>query len=332
MKKYIYTLIICTALANVAFSQKVTLLETKYYSFQSNSPLNAHLYLYNRAMGCKYKKVHQDSLAYYSFKDKLKFLKPADLTTLNSVVQFYRDSLTSKDVLFDSLMRDLSDHLTQGTSPKNAWQLRTLDQVKIFQPYFNKLYWKEIDAANKAWITANKVQLAKQEINVVPELERIYETKLPEGKKIIVDLTCYATWAGAYSYNDGFCHVVFASTHGSNKGELATEVVFHETSHFLVDKLIEKLKEFSKGKDIKPGINLWHNMIFFTTGLVMEREYAKENKMFFPFYVQMKFEDKFPDFKAAVEACKEYWVPYISGKTSFDDALKSISKYVQEKK
>jgi len=332
MKKYLVSLIATVIFLNTAHAQKSVLLETKYYSFQSNAPLNAHLYLYNRAMGCKFKKVQQDSLAYYSFKNKVKLLKPADLKVINSVVLFYKDTLISKDLLFDSLMRDLSDHYTKGTVPTNRMQLKVMEQVKIFQPYFNKLYWKDLEADNKSWVAANKLQLAKQEVGVVPELERIYQTKLPFDKKVIIDLTCYATWAGAFSYNDGFCHVIFASAHGSNKGELATEVIFHETSHFLVDKVNDKLSVLVKGKDIKKNINLWHNMIFYTTGYVLERQYVKEGKMFFPFYVLMKFEDKFPDFKATVEACKIYWDPYIKDQTELDDALQSIVNYIEEKK
>lgn len=331
MKTKLLTLIACVVFANSVFSQKTTLLETKYYSFQSNAQLNAHLYLYNRAMGCKFKKVHQDSLAYYSFKDKIKQINTKDLNGLNAVVSFYKDSLTGKDLLFDSLMRDLNDHLSKGTVPAVGWQSRVLDQLKIFQPHFNKLYWKEIDADNRSWIVANKTQLVKQEVDVVPELERIYQTKLPAAK-VVIDLVCYATWSGAFSYNDTYCHVVFSSSHGSNKGDLATEVVFHETSHFLVDKLNGKLAQLPKNKDIKKSINLWHNMIFYTTGLVLEKYYAKEGKMFFPYYVQMKFEDKFPDFKATVEACKQFWDPYVNGQGSFEEALKNIAVYVQEKK
>src|SRR5689334_17754075 len=102
MKNYIAYLLLFIVSTKAMEAQKTVLLETKYYSFQSNAQLNAHLYLYNRAMGCKYKKVHQDSLAYYSFKDKLKHLTPKDLSALNTVVLFYRDSLISKDLLFDS--------------------------------------------------------------------------------------------------------------------------------------------------------------------------------------------------------------------------------------
>lgn len=340
MKHILFIFLVTSVFSSTMFSQKpavavpkkTILLETKYYSFQSNPQLNAHLYLYNRAMGCKFKKVNDDSLAYYSFKDKLKLLKPADLKTLNSVVMFYRDSLTSKDLLFDSLMRDFSDRFSIGSAPAGGWQTRATEQIKIFQPYFNKLYWKELEAENKKWMVKNKEQLTNEEVKVVSELERIYQTKLPEGKKIVVDLSCYATWAGAYSYNDGFPHTVFASSHGSNNGDLATEVIFHETSHFLIDKTAEKIKKLSKGKDIRKTINLWHNIIFYTTGYVMDKQWAKEGKLLFPYYVQMKFEEKFPDFKITVEACKQYWDPYINGQSDLDTAMAAIVKYAEEKK
>ena len=330
MRKFaLYSILVILSTQRLS-SQKITLLETKYYSFQSNAQLNAHLYLYNRAMGCKYKKVHDDSLAYYSFKDKLKLLKPTDYNTLNKVVKFYRDSLISKDLLFDSLMRDLSDKFTLDTLPKITWQIKTFEYVKSFQPYFNKLYWKEIEADNKTWIVTHKDELLKQELTVVPELERIFQTRLPN-PKIIVNLTCYATWAGACAFKDSFAHILFASKHGSNNGELATEVVFHETSHFLVDKLVIKITELTKGKSIKKSINLWHNMIFYTTGYVFDKQFSGDDKKIIPYYVQMKFEDKFQDFKICIEACKLYWDPYIKGHAAFDDAVKSIATYVQEK-
>ncbi len=310
---------------------KTELLQTNYFIFQENPALNAHLFLYNKAMAGKFKKIPDDSLAYYSFKDKMKSIPAKELPELNSALIFYRDSLLAKDLLFDSLMRNFSDKVGNPDFVTTKWQTQTLAKVNVFFPYFLKLYWPAIDAENKTWIKTNKDAIIRLETSVVPELERIYQMKLPK-EKVLVDLTNYATWAGAYSYNDVFCHIVFSSAHRSNQGELAPEVVFHEASHFLVDKLEQQIKVASKGKDLKQSINLWHNMIFYTTGYVLEKQYAKENKMFFPYYVQMKFEDKFPDFKASVEACKNYWNAYSDGKTTMEEAVKSIVNDVTSKK
>src|SRR5437868_865220 len=98
-------------MSGTLFSQKTELLKTKYFVFQSSQQLNMHLFLYNRAMVCKFKKVHDDSLAYYAFKDKSKGFTPANLKELNPVIKFFRDSLLNKDLLFDNSMRDFSDQL-----------------------------------------------------------------------------------------------------------------------------------------------------------------------------------------------------------------------------
>ncbi len=314
-----------------AYSKKAELFESKYFSFQSSKQLNAHLYLYNRALGCKFTKKPNDSLAYYSFKDKYASLKANEVLELNTIMLYYRDSLTSKDLLFDDGMTGFSDYLSdEGKSKiklKLKWQAEALEVLKKFQPYFTKLYWTGVDSTNKAWLAAYKDQLIKLETSVVPELEKIYQTKLPE-QKIRVDLTCYATWAGAYSYNTLFNHIVYSTASKANQGDLAAEVVFHEASHFLVDKVNEQIVLLLKdNKDAKKCSNVWHNIIFYTTGYVVEKQYKLQWKKFEPYYVQMKFEERIPEFKITLEACNLFWNQYIEGKINLTDALKKITEY-----
>jgi hypothetical protein len=304
-------------------AQKAEPLATKYFIFQNNARLNAHLFLYNKAMGCKFKKVASDSLAYYAFKDKLKSLTPKDIPVINDLLLFYKDSLLSKDLLFDSLMRDFSDKLVKPSLTPVKWQKTASEKLKIFMPYFTKMYWLGIEKENNAWVNANKKNIERLETIVVPELERIYETKLPEAK-VVVDLVSYASWAGAYSFDDSFCHVIFSSSHSPNQGDMGLEVLFHETSHFLVDKVNSEIAAAAKGADVKKTINLWHNIIFYTTGVVMTKQYAADGKTFTPYYVHMKFEEKFPDFKAAIIACKSYWDPHIEQKTTLSVAIKQV--------
>lgn len=333
MKRNITILFVLTLFLtdSLISQQKGELLKSKYFIFQGDPQLNAHLMLYNRSMSVKYKKVPDDSLAFSAFRDKIKMIKSVDVPALNEALKFYRDSLLSKDLLFDSLMRDFSDQLVKTSFDPVKWQRNAYKNLKAFMPFFDKNYWPGIQAANKAWITTHKAHISRLETIVVPELERIYQMQLPESK-VLVDLTCYATWAGAYSFNDSFCHVVFSSTNTANQGDMGVETVFHESSHFLVDKLSNALAAASRGKDVKKTINLWHNMIFYTTATVLGKQAEKEKKKFTPYYVHMRFEDKFPDFKASIEACRQYWDPYIAGTMSFEEAVTSIVAYVTEKK
>ena len=335
MKPHITALaLLFCLLATGASARKTELYSSKYFIFQSSLPLNAHLFLYNKAIGCKFGKTNNDSLAFYALKDKWHHFSDADKTSLNGLLRFYKDSLLTKDLLFDSLMRNFEDYLSvEGigrTKFKNSWQASAFEAIRSFQPYFTKLYWPAIDSVNKAWLLANKGTITAMESSVVPELERIYKMKLP-AEKIRIDLACYATWAGAFSYNDTYCHVIFSSQHKSNQGDLAAEVVFHETSHFLVDKLMEQITTAAKTRNVKKELGLWHNMIFYTTGAVLEKEYKLKWQKFEPYYVQMKFQDKFPEFKNSVDACKLYWDPYIRGELSFDAAVNNLVGYVVER-
>jgi len=336
MKKHVTTMLMLILFTSTGMlSKKSELFESKYFSFQSSKQLNAHLYLYNRALGCKFTKKPNDSLAYYSFKDKYAGLNAKEALELNEIMLYYRDSLTTKDLLFDDGMTGFSDYLSdEGRSKmklKLKWQTEALEVLKKFQPYFTKLYWTGIDSTNKAWLSAYKEQITKLELTVIPELERIYQTKLP-AKKIRVDLTCYATWAGAYSFNTSFEHIVYSTASKANQGDLAAEVVFHEASHFLVDKVNDKITLLLKdNKDSKKCANLWHNIIFYTTGYVLEKQYKLQWKKFEPYYVQMKFEEKIPEFKVSVEACKLYWNDYIEGKLTFDAVLKKLVDHQLEK-
>jgi hypothetical protein len=228
--------------------------------------------------------------------------------------------LLSRDLLFDSLMRDFSDQLIKPSFTPIKWQKNAHARVLAFQPHFIKLYWKEIEADNMAWIAANKKSIERLETIIVPQLESAYETKLPDSK-VIIDLTCYATWAGAYSFSDSFCHVILSSSHSANKGDLGVEVVFHETSHFLVDKLNLRIAELTKGKNIKGAFNLWHNVLFYTTGYLLVKQFTNEGKTFTPYHRVMKFEDKFPDFKTTVELCRRYWDAHLEGRQSMDQAI-----------
>lgn len=321
-------------LAQGMFAKKTELYSSRYFIFQSKQSLNAHLFLYNKALGCKFGKVENDSLAFHALKDKWNNFSATDKQALNGMLRFYRDSLLSKDLLFDSLMRNFEDYLSAENPGRQklkiSWQAAAAEMLHSFQPYFSKYYWPAIDSANKAWLHTHKGGITAMESSVVPELERIYKMKLPDAK-VRIDLACYATWAGAFSYRDGYSHMIVSSQHKGNQGDLAAEVVFHETSHFIVDKLVEQISAAAKTKNVKRELSLWHNVIFYTTGFVMEKEYKLKWQKFEPYYVQMKFQEKFPEFKNSVDACRLYWDPYIKGEAGFDAAVNNMVTYVVEK-
>ena len=335
MKSPITAIALILFLLNQSVSAKKSeLYSSKYYVFQSSLGLNAHLFLYNKAVRCKFENTHNDSLAYYALKDKWATFSLAEQLALNKIIRFYRDSLLKHDLLFDSLMRNFEDLLSADHASHTKlrfWQVPAFEALHHFQPFFVKAYWPAIDSLNKAWLLAHKGEVTAMETATVPELEKIFKTKLPEAK-IKVDLCCFATWAGAYSYlEEGDPHIIFSTRYAANQSALATEVVFHETAHFLADKLEAQIKAVIKSKNLKCDPELWHKILFYTTGFVLEKEHKLKWEKYDPYYLKMKFEEKSPEFKSAAEACRLFWNPYLNGDTSFEEALTKMVTYLAGK-
>src|SRR4030095_39807 len=98
-KIFIIVLLICSR----AVAQDKMLLDTTYFRFYSNPMLNAHLFLYKHAAQIKSLKLADDSLGFYLTNAGIPG-KEGGRTQLIAAMKYYRDSLTTKDMLFDSTM------------------------------------------------------------------------------------------------------------------------------------------------------------------------------------------------------------------------------------
>lgn len=307
------------------------LLKSKYFIFQSNPQINAHLFLYNAAMVAKFKKVNRDSISNFTFKDKQKTISPEDHKLLNTILIFYIDSLLTKDLLLDPSMREFTDKLVNFEVSSEIWQLSTLNHLKIFEPYYLKYCWPSIAAKNIKWINENKAQILKLESSLIPIFEKIYEIKLPE-KKVMVSMSSYAGWSGSYSYINSFNHIILASDHFSNQKEQGIESLFHETSHFLSGQLSAEIKLALGNRETVSTINLWHNLLYYTTGTLLEKDYATQQQVFIPYYQRMKLEAQVPEFKKELQAMKLFWDEHLEGRSSLSEVVPKIVKSVLEQK
>lgn len=330
--KVLFTLFACLHLLG---SQAITkdqapVLETKHFRFYNNINLNTHLYLYRKAVRCKFKKTPVDSLAIVATENSDMPLNEQDMLLAKNTLLYYRDSIIDKDLLFDTEMGGFTDLLVKENPDKeklNTWQKKAWEKIKAFQVLYLKIYSRPFNRQCADWIMHCKKDVEALEDSVVLQLQKIYGDTLPEGK-IRVDLTNYATWAGAYSHNYHYPHIVLDAGNKNNQKEAGVEILFHETSHFLVDNLNVTIVDLAKNKTITKNINLWHNIIFYTTAVVLQPRYEKLKRTFTPYYITQGFETRFPDFKLSVEALKLYWDPYVAGKTSQQEALDKTIDYI----
>jgi hypothetical protein len=101
------------------------------------------------------------------------------------------------------------------------------------------------------------------------------------------------------------------------------EILFHEASHGLAAKLQNRISEDvrAEGK-LLPRRDLWHAMLFYTTGEIVAQAIAKDTTRHVPYATsQGLWERSWPNYPHIFE--KE-WKPWMTGERGFDESVQSV--------
>ena len=186
-------------------------------------------------------------------------------------------------------------------------------------PAYEACRWKAQDTANRQWIDALASRLATDESPIAARLTRLYGkdwAKLP----IRVDVVQVVNWAGANSIIDP-PHLLVAV---ENEGLSGLEVVFHEASHILMargDPVQKALADAaaSRGRPLPP--DLWHAVLFFTTGEAVRETLAKDGIDYTPMLEALYKRGSWAEDRDALE---KTWRPYVEGKRDLAKAAAAL--------
>ncbi len=181
-------------------------------------------------------------------------------------------------------------------------------------PIYKARWWPDHDRANRAWIAAVTPLVSKYSESLKKELAAAYQTGWPTAP-IRTDVAEYASFAGAYTTLDP-AHITVSSINPGNQGDAALEVLFHEASHAIVDKIRTALGE-EASRQHKPlrRRDFWHALLFYTTGEIVEQHlnghvpYAVKNGL---------YSRAWP---GAPEVLDADWKPYLDGKIDLAAAV-----------
>jgi hypothetical protein len=134
-------------------------------------------------------------------------------------------------------------------------------------PIYRAHWWADQDRANRRWVARVAPLVREQGVGLSERLADIYQTRWPR-ERIRVDVCAYANAAGAYTTLDPL-RVTIASTDSRNQGAEAFEVLFHEASHSIALPVEAAISRECKQRDKPIPRNLWHALIFYTTGEVL---------------------------------------------------------------
>lgn len=177
--------------------------------------------------------------------------------------------------------------------------------------------WGEQDRANRAWIAALEPALERHGQALRGELSAAYQASWPAAP-IRADVSRWAGPVGAYTVLDP-PHVTISSGDPSYAGEAALEMIFHEASHALIEPISEKLAAEAERLGRRPPRDLWHALLFYSTGEIVKRRLGPE---YVPYAARYGlWQRAWPDFEPAL---RRDWQPYLDGKVDLDTAVRAL--------
>ena len=274
-------------------------------------------------------------------------LTPAEQAAWNAALDAYARDWAERDLLHNGDMTIVSNRLAElescaDISPQGPPQcvpgLRA-DLVAALAeaaPVYRAHWWPQQDSENRAWMAAVTPLVRRMGSDLANQLVRVYQHPWPAGR-LRVDVVWYAGPEGSYtSLNPA--HITIASHDSRNQGLAAFEMLFHEASQSLADGVNEAIARHCHDLNKPIPRDLWHALLFYTTGELVRREVASSPASasaaavdeggspspaaYTPYAVRNGLYDHgWSDYDMALE---RFWQPYLDGSVDFDTAIAHI--------
>lgn len=250
-------------------------------------------------------------------------------TALREAGTFYEDHLARGRPDSRGIVLDLRFHLAGHPDVEIADDPEVVaEAVRHLEgalPAYRACWWADHDARNRRWIADVVPMLVAHEDSIAARLSRLYRTdwQLP----IDVDVVGYASSRGANTILDPH-HVMVTGVEDAFSGRIRLEILFHEASHTLMDRrrrpVARALQEAAREAGMsRPPDDLWHAVLFYTTGRTVERVLAERGvpdyRQFL--YSQGLLKRAWPELREPIE---RHWRPYVEGEASLEEAARGL--------
>ncbi|MFK2878070.1 hypothetical protein [Rhodanobacter hydrolyticus] len=298
------------------------------FAFHSDFWVNLHHFLYVSAVAAASQNRPHPSRLEADDTATQQRLDTSESGEWNAVVAYYEKSMVSRDLLFDPGMGQIKNQLEDATDSSDLAQtdIPTTLKAMLLQaaPIYRKYWWPAQDSRNHRWIAGLRPLLAAHGSAMCEALTKVYEHPWP-ASPVRVDVVGYANWAGAYT-TLAPVRITITSTQASYQGQASLEMVFHEASHGMVDKLTAAMEDAEKALDRQHAgasaavpKTLWHAVLFYTAGQLAARQmpgyvpYAEKNGLWQRAWPA-------PDY----DLIARDWLPRIQGHAGLSQAATSL--------
>jgi hypothetical protein len=269
---------------------------------------------------------------------------PAEETKLwRTAVAFYAKDLARRDLLVNGEMETINNRLAemencpelQGKSSaacKSGLQADLVDTLDRAAPIYRTHWWAEQDRTNREWIAQVAPMVREMGVELSAQLVEVYQRPWPAGR-LRVDVVWYSGPYGAYTTFSPV-HVTVSSHDVRNQGIYGFEVLFHESSHALASAVNEAIAAEFRNRDKPIPRDLWHALLFYTTGELVRRDLAygtmtvstlqgTDPSNYQPYATRFGlYSGGWDRFHGMLDL---YWRPYLDGKVTFDTAVARLA-------
>lgn len=197
----------------------------------------------------------------------------------------------------------------------------------VAAPAYETCRWVTQEAQNQRWIEELSGRLAIHEKTIAAKLAELYD-KPWHGLPISVDVveTVDRTGGNTKHLRPAGGHTLITSSAPGYQGHGALEMVFHEASHLLMtqnDPVWRALDEAAEALDQPTPEDLWHVVLFYTTGETVRRVLEEAGESGYTPVVYEIFErgGSWAGYRDAIESI---WPTYLDGERTLSDAAADL--------
>src|SRR5215467_3791015 len=299
------------------------------FEFHSGFWLNLHHTLYHQARLQRSSTTGANAITTAAGMSNL---SPAEARAWNAALAFYAKAYADKDltvslemILIKNQLGDFEtcEDLTGQKRPScdAGLPVKLTEALISAAPVYRAHLWPEHDRANRRWIAGVAPLVRRNGVDLSHRLAEIYQTRWPKDR-IRVDVTSYASSTGAYTTLDPL-RVTVSSSDARNQGAEALEVLFHESSHGIADLVESAIFRECRQRDKPIPRDLWHALLFYTTGEVIRplagQAGASAPAGYVPYAVREGLYKR--GWENYLRVLTQYWQPYLDGRVDFSDAV-----------
>jgi hypothetical protein len=285
------------------------------FSLRSDLWMNLHHYLFGQAADGDQLVPNAVDLAAW------RQLPAPERGSWERAIALYGERWSKNDLLFDDTNHQIKQRLAlQGSAESLTLSDQGMDGLAAtlndVAPSYQRSMWPAHRERNLAWAAAARPLVEQHGKALIERLSSLFRATWPAAP-VRVDLCINSNWSGAYTSTRPI-HIVIASADKRNQGAYALEILFHESSHFMIGSIREALKTVAAKQGVEEPPSLWHALLFYASGrAVAERIPGHE------MYADREgiWKGEWAKYRPALAGA---WQGYMDGRGTFEDSLATL--------